>query len=256
MKPWVVVVGLLVAALVIAFIEFGLPYLAERAEVAKPVTSAQPAAPDTAQALDRSAVQVADEPPAPELPSLDESDEAVRSSLGAWSAPTNWLDQEQLLRRLASLIDNVARRELPRSQLQFLTPVGRFSAVRTGSELVISDDSFARFDTHLDLLETLPPEQAAAIVHTWLPRLDEALRELGRPDADALEVALRAIDNINEVTPLEGSATLVRPTVAYEFADPTLEALPTLDKQLLRIGPSNLARLQAYLAEVRLALAP
>lgn len=249
MKPWVVVVGLLVAAAVIAFIEFGVPYLASQPDAAPPDASASPVV--TEPAPTPAEIDSAPTPASVPIPSLDESDEAVRTALADWPAPSGWLDQEQLLRRLASLIDNVARRELPRSQLQFLTPVGRFSADRTGAELVISEASYARFDTHLDLLEALPPERAAQIVTFWLPRLDEAMRELGRPDADARELMLRSIDNIALVSAAQTPIELVRPSVAYEFADPQLEALPALDKQLLRIGPANLARLQAYLGELR-----
>ena len=39
--------------------------------------------------------------------------------------------------------------------------------------------------------------------------------------------------------------------VLYEYADPALESLPPLQKQLLRMGPDNLDRLQGYLRELR-----
>ena len=40
----------------------------------------------------------------------------------------------------------------------------------------------------------------------------------------------------------------------YEYVDRELEALPSLQKQLLRMGPDNLQRLQAVAARWRAAL--
>jgi hypothetical protein len=40
----------------------------------------------------------------------------------------------------------------------------------------------------------------------------------------------------------------------YEYADRKLEALTPAQKQLLRMGPSNVARIQAKLREVQAAL--
>ncbi len=41
----------------------------------------------------------------------------------------------------------------------------------------------------------------------------------------------------------------------YEYADRTLEALTPAQKQLLRMGPANVARIQAKLREFQAALA-
>ena len=252
MKPWVIVVGLVLAALVIAAIEFGWPWWQARqlADEPAPVAQASDDPPASATAPP-AAIDPEPVPQAANLPALDDSDAEVLAGLAAWSVPEHWLQQEQLLRRLASLIDNVARRELPRSQLQFLAPVGRFSASQDSGRLTMSAASHRRFDAHLDALEAIAPADAAQLFEFWSPRLDEAFRELGRPDADSVEIALQAIDRVLGISPPPQPAELVRPTVAYEYADPELEALPALDKQLLRIGPDNLARLQRWLEELR-----
>ena len=48
---------------------------------------------------------------------------------------------------------------------------------------------------------------------------------------------------------------LVRGVKSYEFADPRLEGLSSIEKQLLRLGPENLERVQTKAAELAAALA-
>ena len=47
---------------------------------------------------------------------------------------------------------------------------------------------------------------------------------------------------------------LVAEVKRYEFADPNLESLPDAQKQLLRMGPENQARVVAKLREIGAAL--
>ena len=50
---------------------------------------------------------------------------------------------------------------------------------------------------------------------------------------------------------LEGDIEIVQPKVYYQFADPNVESLKPLQKQLLRMGPQNLARIKGYLTQVK-----
>ena len=59
---------------------------------------------------------------------------------------------------------------------------------------------------------------------------------------------------ILDVPILEGDVQLVRPKVLYQYADPGLETLSPLQKQVLRAGPQNVDRLQHYLVRLRGAL--
>jgi len=47
----------------------------------------------------------------------------------------------------------------------------------------------------------------------------------------------------------------VQPKVFYRYADDELEALSALQKQVLRMGPGNVKRLQTYLQAFQIALA-
>ena len=58
-----------------------------------------------------------------------------------------------------------------------------------------------------------------------------------------------------KLTPVNTDVPNLRPWVRYEFVDPALEALPSGQKILLRMGPANEARAKALIRELRKRLA-
>lgn len=197
------------------------------------------------------------EPPEPAvaLPELDASDEFVLETVAGFALPAGWLDREDLLRRLAVLIDNAPRGEYPKAQLGFLAPVGEFGVIERGEQVFVDPDSYRRYDGYLDVLEGIAPQLLADTLGLLEPLLAQALGELGNTQP-VTEQLLAGIDHLQAVQVPEGELQLVQPKVLFEYADPVLEALSPLQKQVLRMGPDNVRRLQAYLARLRAALAP
>jgi len=187
------------------------------------------------------------------LPSFGESDPFVREKLEAFSLPEEWVAQDHLLRRLAVFADNAMRGDLSRRQLDFAKPEGRFRVFTKGGRLYADPDNARRFDPYLDRLESVDPNLLAKLLRTLGPLIDDAFEELGSPmrGIDALRAA---IDRTLEVPIRAEALELVQPNVLYEYADPDLETLPPLDKQLLRLGPANLGRLRIYLRALRASL--
>ncbi|NIP15742.1 MAG: DUF3014 domain-containing protein [Pseudomonadales bacterium] len=99
----------------------------------------------------------------------------------------------------------------------------------------------------------MDPETAAELLILIEPLLTVAMRELGS-DASVSGQIDAAIAEVMAVPEIDGQVELVRPKVLYEYADPALEALSPLQKQVLRLGPDNVARLKRYLDEVGRAL--
>lgn len=252
MKHWGVLAGLAIAALIIVGLEYGVPWWESRGAVEPEpgVVTTEPAPAASTDISGQQEVAFQPRPIPPNLPSLDESDESVSEALAGWPVEPEWLEQGDLLRRLAALIDNAALGEVPRKQLAFLLPGQGFSVVSVDGELQMSERSFARFDAYLDLLEAYPTDKAATFLVLYAPLLDAALRELGRPDADSLALVRRSVANVTAVSIPEDGLALARTDKGYVFADPAIEAASELDKQLLRLGPDNLARLQRYAREV------
>ncbi len=263
MRLRLLVLGLLVAGLAVA----GLVWWQGRAAAPPPApvtTAPTPGAPAVA-VVPAPAPAPAPEPlpaiaaPAEEpplLPPLDESDPYVRERLLA-GAPklADWLHREDLVRRFAVVMDNAAVGDLPRRQLAFLAPTGPFPVLARGDDRFVMDPKgYARYDRFVDLFTSVPPEEGAALLTTLAPLLTQALVEIGEPSEEPLATLRDAIAMVVATPELDAPVELVRPKVVYKFADPALEALPPLQKQLIRMGPDHLRRIKAYLRRVDAAL--
>jgi len=260
MKPAYIAAALAAAVVIIVLVQFAPGWFADPEPEAAPEPASAGEAIDMqpqTQAPEPEPVdpEPAEEPPAPEpLPTLAESDPRLRSELEEYGVPEPWLDTEGLIRRFAVTLDNAERGEYPRRQLQFLAPDGPFKTVERGGALYVDPVSYERYDRYLDVLEAVPPEELAALFVEFEPLVAEALAEVGNDTAPNQRL-LGTLDQLLEVPILEGAVELVQPTVFYEYADPSLEALTPLQKQALRMGPENVARMKAYLTELRALLA-
>lgn len=191
---------------------------------------------------------------APALPELNASDPFVLEQLDGLALPQPWLDRDDLIRRLAVVIDNAARGEYPRRQLGFLAPTGKFSVIERGDRLFVDPHGYARYDGYLDVLESIEPAVFVGTIWRFEPLISTALAELGNQQS-VDEQLDSAILQIFGVPVLPEQVELVQPKVLYEYADSELEALSPLQKQVLRMGPDNVRRLQAYLERLQEARA-
>ena len=91
---------------------------------------------------------------------------------------------------------------------------------------------------------------AAALFGIWQPRIRQAYRELGYPDGDFSKTLQTAFQELLSTPKVEGRPTLVPEGVGYAYADPELEHLSSAQKQLLRMGPRNMAPIQEKLREM------
>jgi hypothetical protein len=194
------------------------------------------------------------EPPAIELPDLNVSDDFMLTQLQEFDLPEMWTNREDLLRRLAVVVDNAAEGKYPARQLGFLAPTGSFKIQREGERLFVDPAGYERFDTHVDVLTAMDPERVASMLELISPLLQEGMRELGNTRSVETELK-QAIDEVMAVPVRRQRLELIQPNVLYEYADPRLEDLSDLQKQVLRMGPDNVARLQRYLVRLEAALA-
>ena len=155
--------------------------------------------------------------------------------------------------RLAVVAENATRGTYPRRQLEFLAPEGPFKVVERGEALYVDPVSYDRYDRYVEVLEGIDPGELAGLIETIEPLLAAALGELG-VEAPADQVFDTALAEVMAVPVLSGDVELVQPNVMYHYADPDLEALSPLQKQVLRMGPDNVRRLQDHLREVAGAL--
>jgi hypothetical protein len=84
--------------------------------------------------------------------------------------------------------------------------------------------------------------------------LENAFSEMGYNPRQMDGIILQAIDVILATPIVVEPIRLSRDSVVYKFADPALESLLPLQKQLLRTGPENTKRIQQQAEALQEAL--
>lgn len=252
--------GLALAVVVIVVVQFGPTWFAEPELPAEPEVVVTPIAIPQVQApvvsaSSRAAVPEGRGPAETEivLPGLDDSDGFVLEQIASFNLPKIWIEREDLMRRLAVVVDNASKGEYPRRQLGFLAPTGTFTVIRKGEAIFVDPVSYSRYNIYLDIIEKIDTELLAEALMLFEPLLSDGLAELGNERGVAEQISA-AIEQILAVPILHGDVQLVQPMVFYQYADPWLEGLSPLQKQVLRGGPANVERLQRYLTSLRDAL--
>ena len=196
--------------------------------------------------------------PEPTLPPLDQMDTFLRALLGTLSshpAFVRWLATDDLIRQMAHGIDRLSRGQSPAADLAVLRPEGDFEVRRQRVATTIDSASFARYNGLASLVDGLDPRAVADAYRTVRPRLNEAYRALGRSDGavdDAVHVALQTL--IDTPVPAEPVQVIPGKGATWAFKDPALENLSSAQKQLVRMGPDNMRRVQERLRAIRAEL--
>ena len=184
----------------------------------------------------------------------------------------SWLVSDDLIRRFAASVANIAEGVSPRKQLEFLAPATPFRVIGgrdsvEGIEVVESEQADGRiwldpqggerYDAVAEAFASLEVDTVAAVYRRLRPLLYRAYADLGYPDAsfdDALQIAIEEIWH----TPVrEGDIELIPAGAGYQYADPELESMSGAQKQFFRMGPRNRRLVRRQLAAIapRLGLA-
>jgi len=197
------------------------------------------------------------QPAAVELPDLANSDEFTRGVLAPLSdarALARWLSTDSLLQKAVALVDGLARGVVLIRFMPGPPPEDPFPVINEQGVIRLDEAGYARFDNYTNAITSVSPQLLASTFHTLRPLLENAYGGLGgQPEAIDNRV-IAAIDRMLATPDHHGPFVLARESAYYRFADPGLEALPDVQKQLLRIGPENRRKLLNYLQSLRTAL--
>lgn len=195
--------------------------------------------------------------PLPPLPTLDASDEWLREQSGALVAAARqpqlaeWLTSSDLLRRASAYIDGLARGALLSNIFPLSPPTDRFISHTSNGALWMNAGNYERYNATVGVISALDAEQLVALFDRARPLLMAAFSELGYTQRQMDGVVLAALDQILATPVIVEPIELTRESVAFRYADPQLESLSRLQKQLLRSGPDNTRQLQRLAAELR-----
>lgn len=204
------------------------------------------------------------------LPALVESDAqalGTAEDLIGPDAVREHLVTEGVLPRLVAAINALTLDEMPENILPIRAAVGAFEVTPDGvseqinpetglpvPRYVLDPANFTRYRAQVEILESLDSRMLADRYRHYYPLLQQSYRELGYPEGEFEGRLLEVIDHLLATPEPERPVRLIKPEAFYEFADPKLEALSAGQKILIRIGPSNAARVKAKLREIRAAI--
>jgi hypothetical protein len=212
---------------------------------------------------------IVEEPPLPELGASDAAALATLAGLAGGAPLTDFVAQDAVISRIVATVDALGGRRVPDVIQAVRGPDGAFLALALDQpDTVIRNEAgdplphyeidaanYLRYSAYVELLETVDPAELAAAVRSYQPLLEEAFRQLGYPEGNFDQRLRSLIGDLLATPEPRQPIRLVKPEAYYVYVDPELEALSAGQKALLRMGPANAARVKAWLAAFRDALA-
>jgi hypothetical protein len=197
-------------------------------------------------------------PPTPPLPLLGASDTEFRQSLlGLFDvAPLDrYLVPQDIIRRFVAMIDNLPERSLPMRIRAVRKIDGAFVVQQQGDSFTLAPGNDARYAGFVDVVKLADAKHVAQLYFRYYPLFQDAYEELGHTGHYFNDRLVQVIDHLLATPQVAGAIPLTRPKVFYEFADPSLEALSSGQKILIRMGPQNAEIVKAKLRELRAQIA-
>ena len=229
--------------------------VAEAAVQAPVIPEAEIPTPAESEPAAEAEIKLVTEPPA--LPSLDTSDDFIRERLLLISSKpefSKWIKTDDLLRRSASYIDGLSN-GVTLTKVFPLTPAeGKFATHSSDGVIWLNAGNYERYNRTVNTIVSLPMDSIAKMFHFIRPLIESAFSEMGYNPRQMDGIILQAIDVILTTPIVVEPIKLTRDSVVYKFADPALESLLPIQKQLLRAGPENTKRVQQQATALRDAL--
>ena len=174
----------------------------------------------------------------------------------------SFLNTDNFPGRVVATVDNLARQKASSSLWPVVPTAGRFSTEQRSDGTYLSASNANRYAPFVRFVESIDAARAAALYLRLYPLFQRAYEEQGYPGKYFNDRLVDVIDHLLQtpeppagpkvtLTEVKGPIKPARPWVAYEFADPNLEARSAGQKMLLRMGSANAQRLKAKLREFR-----
>jgi hypothetical protein len=216
----------------------------------EPITEAESGPMDTDSQL------VGSEPPPP-LPTEQEVDELLHTQLTVIGADANikkLVGNQRPLELSAVLLDGLSQGVILRKKLSVGPPKQAFSVVQDGDAIYMNEDNYERYDSFANSIASLDSSSVVDSFHMLRPFYEQVYEKLSLDPGDFDNAIIRTLDLILATPEIEGPIELQREKVMYTYLDPTLESLPELQKQLLRMGPDNIGRIKEQAQIIRKGL--
>lgn len=196
---------------------------------------------------------VIDEQAAPD-PIVDESDGAVKRALIDIATSEQFaslLVNESLLQKFVVNVYNMANSEAAPKHSLIKPPQRPFQIYQQAEREWIDPASFQRYNTYVEVLESIETERLVSLLDTYRPIIEEKFAEIAPPNARFNDTLIDAIDELLDTPKTPVPIEVYSDSVMYKFKDPKLENLSAPQKQLLRTGPENMRRIKQVLRDIK-----
>lgn len=265
-----IILGAIGIALVGGAIGWGFlqdePFGREIADEPEPVTTTviepEPVAPVPSPVREPEIASVVEIAPIAEINpdpvlALMDSDPVVRTAideLNAGQIAEQFIAADFVVERAVAVLDNLQRGQVPYKLLPIARPSQKFQVVETDQGLIAAPANTSRYDGLAKWVDAIDSSALAALVVRFKPVAQEAYALLGYP-AEDLDAAIQlAISQIATTPAPYPEAILMVKEAVYVYADESLEALPALQKQIMRMGDENVAVLRNKALAIQAAL--
>ena len=195
----------------------------------------------------------------PEAPSvtLEESDAVITEflpQLNSGMLGQQFAMSSNRLERGVAIVDNLRMGNVPYKLLPVGRPSGKFPFQDNGLAVTLDPTGFERYDGLAKTVAGIDVAAAATLYDLLSVVLGEIWSGLGYSDTTFDDAALGALNMILLAPATDLEARLYKDEANWRYEDDSLETLPALQKQLMRMGPANAEKIQDKARELRGAL--
>ena len=218
-----------------------------------PIETEAPAAPIAAPVITELQPKI---PPAPAV-SEETGDQYARESIDAVNggkALAQFVAGDYVVERAVAIIDALRRGEVPYKLLPVGKPSTTFPISDNGLRVTLDTAGFSRYDGFAQWVGGLNTPALVSLLNDYEMIATQALTRMGVTDFDIRSALLAATTQILSTPQVSVDAELMRREANWVYMDPELEALSSLQKQVLRMGPENADIVQQKARDIRGAL--
>ena len=238
--------------------DYGEPTVPEELVMVQPPVDPAPAPIEAEVPEALIAVPVATEvqpkiPPAPVV-SEETGDRYARESIDAVNggkALAQFVAGDYVVERAVAIIDALRRGEVPYKLLPVGKPSTTFPISDDGLRVTLDAAGFSRYDGFAQWVGGLDTTVLVSLLNDYEMIATQALTRMGVSDFDIRSAVLAATTQILSTPQVAVDAELMRREANWVYMDPELEALSSLQKQVLRMGPENADIIQQKARDIR-----
>ena len=172
-------------------------------------------------------------------------------SVNGGKALAQFVAGDYIVERAVAIVDAIRRGEVPYKLLPVGRPSKPFPITDDGLRVTMDPSGFSRYDVFAQWVNGIDVMAIVDLLNEYEQIATEALSRMGVGDFDIRSAVLAATTEILATPIAPESSELMKREANWVYMDPELEALSSLQKQVLRMGPRNSEIIQAKARELR-----